>query len=127
MFGRGETKLQPAYVEDVAEAIARAMELPEARGTTFECGGPRIYAYEELLRSIAHTANIRARLLPMPFAAWHGLAMLAEWLPNPPLTRNQVELMEIDSVVRPGAAGFAELGIASRALEEVLQAMLRRG
>ena len=127
MFGRGETKLQPAYVEDVAEAIARAMERPEARGTTFECGGPHIYAYEELLRSIAHTANIRARLLPMPFAAWHGLAMLAEWLPNPPLTRNQVELMEIDSVVRPGAAGFAELGIASRALEEVLQAMLRRG
>ena len=46
---------------------------------------------------------------------------------EPALTRNQVELMEMDSVVRPGAAGFAELGIASRALEEVLQTMLRRG
>jgi uncharacterized protein YbjT (DUF2867 family) len=125
MFGRGETRLQPTDVEDVAAAIASTMELPGSRGTTYECGGPRIYSYEELLRSIARTANIRARLLPMPFAAWHGLALLTEWLPNPPITRNQVELMEIDTMVTPGTAGFAELGIAPRALEEVLQAMLR--
>ena len=98
---------------------------PDSRGTTYECGGPRIYAYEELLRSIAHTAKTRARLLPMPFAAWHGLALLAERLPSPPITRNQVELMEIDTVVPPGAAGFADLGIAPCPLEEVLQAMLR--
>ncbi len=124
MFGRGETRLQPADVEDVAEAIARTVDRPDTRGTTFECGGPRIYAYEELLRSIARTANIRARLLPMPFVAWHGLALLAEWLPNPPISRNQVELMEIDTVVPPGAAGFAELGIAPRSLEQVLDAMV---
>ncbi len=125
MFGRGETKLQPAHVEDVAEAIARTLDRPDTGGTIFECGGPRIYSYEELLRSIARTANIRARLLPMPFAAWHALASLAEWLPNPPISRNQVELMEIDTVVPPVAAGFAELDIAPRSLEEVLERMLR--
>jgi NADH dehydrogenase len=60
MFGRGETRLQPAYVEDVSEAIARSMQRPEAKGTTFECGGPRIYSYEELLRNVARCFATRS-------------------------------------------------------------------
>src|SRR6266571_1641512 len=58
MFGRGLTKLQPAYVEDVAEAIARALQRTEMHAITFECGGPRVYAYEELLRAVAHEASL---------------------------------------------------------------------
>src|ERR1700704_3142579 len=54
MFGRGLTRLQPAYVEDVAEAIARALQRTEMHAITFECGGPRVYSYEELLRAVAH-------------------------------------------------------------------------
>jgi NADH dehydrogenase len=60
MFGRGQTRLQPAYVEDVSEAIARSMQRPEAKGTTFECGGPRIYSYEELLRNVARCFATRS-------------------------------------------------------------------
>src|ERR1700704_6068285 len=51
MFGRGRTRLQPAYVEDVAEAIARALQRTQTHAITFECGGPRVYSYEELLRA----------------------------------------------------------------------------
>src|SRR6476620_2923793 len=87
MFGRGLTKLQPAYVEDVAEAIARALQRIEMHAITLECGGPRVYTYEELLRIIARQANLKSMLIPMPFAAWHALAWFAEMLPNPPVTR----------------------------------------
>jgi uncharacterized protein YbjT (DUF2867 family) len=52
MFGRGQTRLQPAYVEDVAEAIARALRSPNA-ALAYELAGPRIYPYEDLLRTIA--------------------------------------------------------------------------
>ena len=45
MFGRGLTRLQPAYVEDVAEAIARVLQGTESRAITYECGGPRVYSY----------------------------------------------------------------------------------
>ena len=45
MFGSGMTRLQPAYVEDVAEAIVRALQ--QTDHVTFECGGPRLYTYEE--------------------------------------------------------------------------------
>src|SRR5215468_3059891 len=58
MFGRGETRMQPADVEDVGEAVARLMQRTPAEVITVECGGPRIYTYEELLRMIARAANV---------------------------------------------------------------------
>ena len=127
MFGRGLTRLQPAHVGDVAEAIAKALEQPEMRAVTFECGGPRIYSYEELLRAIAREAGLEARLVPMPFAAWRALALMAEMLPNPPVTRNQVDLMQVDNVASPDMPGFAELGISPRPVETTLREILASG
>jgi NADH dehydrogenase len=127
MFGRGETRLQPADVEDVAEAVARVMQRTEGEALTVECGGPRVYSYQELLRAIARSVNVKPILVPVPFAAWHGMARVAEMLPGAPVTRNQVELMQIDTVVSPGVPGFAHLGISPRPMEEVLESMLRSG
>ena len=125
MFGRGQTRLQPADVEDVGEAVAKVMERTEREGLTVECGGPRVYSYEELLRTVARAANVKPLLVPVPFAVWHGLAWVAEMLPGAPVTRNQVELMQVDTVALAGLPGFADLGISPRAMEEVLQSMLR--
>jgi NADH dehydrogenase len=126
MFGRGGTRLQPAHVEDVGEAVARLMQRRAAEGVTVECGGPRVYSYEELLNAIARAANVRPILVPVPFAAWHALAGIAEMLPGAPVTRSQVELMQIDSVVSADVPGFADLGISPLAMEGVLQSILRR-
>ena len=124
MFGRGLTRLQPAYVEDIAEAITRVMHLADTRSETFECGGPRVYSYEELLGTVAHQASLKPMLIPIPFAAWHALAWFAEMLPNPPVTRNQVELMQVDNVSSSEMPGFGELGVSPHAVEEILQEML---
>jgi len=125
MFGHGRTRLQPAYVEDVAEAIARALQRTQAHAVTFECGGPRVYSYEELLRALAREADLKRILIPLPFAAWRALAWTAELLPNPPVTRNQVELMQVDNVCSPGVPGFSELGISPHSVESMLEQMLR--
>jgi uncharacterized protein YbjT (DUF2867 family) len=127
MFGRGRTKLQPAYVEDVAEAIARALQGTQTHAITYECAGPRVYTYEELLRTVAQQAGLKPRLIPLPFAAWHAMAWFAEMLPRPPITRNQVELMQVDNVPSPGMPGFTELGISPHSLEEILQQVINSG
>jgi uncharacterized protein YbjT (DUF2867 family) len=124
MFGRGHTRLQPAFVEDVAEAIVRAIQRDDARATTFECGGPEVYSYEDLLRTIAREARLKPTLVPLPFAAWQALAWMAELLPTPPVTRNQVELMQHDNVPSPGMPGFAELGISPHSVGEILQEIM---
>jgi uncharacterized protein YbjT (DUF2867 family) len=60
MFGNGETRLQPVHAEDVAETVARILSTTDPP-TTIECGGPRVYTYRELLRSIAQTAGLKPR------------------------------------------------------------------
>jgi NADH dehydrogenase len=124
IFGRGLTRLQPAYVEDVAEAISRIMQRSETPSMIFEFGGPRVYSYEELLRSVASRAGLAPLLIPIPFDVWHALTWAFEMLPGPPLTRNQVELMQIDTVSSPEMPGFAELGISPHSVEAILQRML---
>jgi len=123
LFGRGQTQLQPAHVEDVADAIARAMQTTQSR-MCYELGGPRIYTYRSLLEVIARRLGKKPLLVPMPFGLWRVLAYVAEMLPQPPITRNQVELMQIDSVASPGAPGFDDLGISPTSLEDVLPAIV---
>ena len=123
MFGCGRTRLQPAYVEDVAEAIGRTMQRAETPSIV-EFGGPHVYSYEEFLRAVAHQAGLAPLLVPIPFAVWHALARASEMFPSPLLTRNQVELMQIDTVSSPQMPGFVELGISPHSVEAILQKML---
>src|SRR5229473_99094 len=121
MFVRGLTRLQPAYAEDVAEAIGRTMQRAETPSPVFEFGGPRVYSYEEFLRAVAYQAGLAPRLIPIPLAVWHVLAWASEMFPSPLLTGNQVELMQIDTVSSPEMPGFVELGISPRSVEAILQ------
>jgi uncharacterized protein YbjT (DUF2867 family) len=125
MFGQGQTRLQPAYVEDVAEAVARSLQKTEARGITYELGGPRVYSYEEFLKTVAHEASLKPILIPLPFFVWHALARISEMLPSPAITRNQVELMQVDSVCNPQMPGFGDLDISPQSVEPILRQMLR--
>ena len=126
MFGSGLIRLQPAYVEDVAEVIVRALQRTEIEPITFECGGPRVYTYEELLRTIAREAGLKPFLIPIPYAAWRALAWIAEMMPSPPITRNQVELMQVDNVSSSNMSGFGELGFSRHTVEETVREILQK-
>ena len=119
LFGTGATRLQPAFVEDVAEAIARILAAP-APAAIYEFGGPDVLTYKALLRTVARRYGLRRVFIPLPFPLWRLLASVAEMLPNPPLTKGQVELMEQDNVVSGRLPGFAALDMAPRALGTVL-------
>jgi uncharacterized protein YbjT (DUF2867 family) len=125
LFGDGRTRLQPVYVGDVAAAIARVLLQAQRPHPIYELAGPRVYSYEELLRTIARTAGLRPVLVRIPFSFWNAAAGLAERMPHPPFTRNQVELMQIDTTASGSRPGFAQLGISPRSLEEELKAMLK--
>jgi uncharacterized protein YbjT (DUF2867 family) len=124
LFGRGDTRLQPAYVEDVAEAVLRALRKPAA-DRAYELAGPRVYTYAELVRTIARAHGRQPLLFPLPFPLWRALAFAAEFLALPPITRNQVELMQIDNVAAPDAPGFAALEISPQPLEDLLSRLPR--
>ena len=126
IFGDGRTRLQPVYADDIAAAITQVLRQSKKPYPIYELAGPRVYSYEELLRTIARTAGLRPVLMRTPFALWGVLAGAAEILPHPPLTRNQVELMQIDTTASDNLPGFRVLGISPRSLEEELEAMLKQ-
>ena len=90
----------------------------------YELGGPRVYTYRSLLEVIARHLGKKPLLVPTPYGVWHALASIAEMPPEPPITRNQVELMQLDNVASPGAPGFGDLRISSTSLEDVLPAIV---
>ncbi len=126
IFGTGRTKLQPIHVDDVAEAIARIVQRTERDPIALECGGPRVYTYKDLVQSIAREAGLKPRLIPVPLAVWYAMARAAEFLPSPPITRNQVELMRVDTVASAELPGLRDLGIAPQQLEETIRFILQR-
>jgi NADH dehydrogenase len=124
MFGRGNTKLQPVYVEDVAKAITKLMiASDEAVAPCYELGGPRVYAYKELLRTIATQIGVRTKFLSIPISIWRPLAWFAEHLPGSPLTRNQVALMRRESVASGDFPGLVDLAIEPTPMEAILPAV----
>jgi uncharacterized protein YbjT (DUF2867 family) len=115
----GSTRFQPAYVGDVADAIAAALARPDAQGQTYELGGPRTYTMKELLQYITHEIDRPRLLLPIPmlFAAPLGytIGALSKLNPffGPPLTGDQVQLLQVDNIVSPGVRTFADLGVTT--------------
>ena len=75
---------------------------------------------------LPETAGLRPVLMRVPFAFWDALAGSLKFCRIAPLTRNQVELMQIDTTASDNLPGFRELGISPRSLEEELEAMLKQ-
>jgi len=115
LFGRGLTRLQPVFVEDVAEAIARALN-PDAPNIC-ELGGPQVYTYRALLAEIAARLGKRPFLVSVPFTLWHWLAQI----PGTPISPNQVELMETDTVASLEMPGFRAFGMAPQPIANTLE------
>lgn len=119
-FGKGRTRLQPVFVEDVAAAIVHIVEDSSTRGRTFELGGPNVYSYRDLTRLVLRICNRQRLIVPYPFTLARLQAKLAEWLlPSAPLTVAQVELLGQDNVTSDVSPGFDELGITPRSIEDV--------
>lgn len=127
LFGRGETRLQPVFVGDVAEAVAKVVAGGAPPGGLYELGGPDIFTYRELIEVLLKQLGLRRPLLPVPFALWHLLAAALSVLPNPPVTRDQLALVARDNLVASGARSFRDLDIAPRSVHAVLPTYVGAG
>lgn len=130
MPGGGETRFQPVYVGDVAQAIARAVDDPATAGKTYELGGPEVLTLRQILELVNTETRRERALVPLPWPAASAMGMMLEpmsWVGlAPPLTRDQVTLLKSDNVVSDGAAGLADLGIAATGIEAIAPTYLWR-
>lgn len=120
LVGGGKSRFQPVFVEDVAAAFSTVLADPGTAGKTYELGGPQVYTFRELMEILLEQMGSRRLLVPLPFIAAEVQAYFLEWLPKPPLTRDQLALLKSDNVLSGQEPGLRELGIEPTSLESVL-------
>lgn len=103
LIGGGRTRFQPAFVGDVATAIANAVDGKTRPGTIYELGGPDVRTFKELMQFVLTTIERKRLLAPVPFFVAKMQAMFLQYLPKPLLTPDQVELLRVDNVVSEAA------------------------
>jgi NADH dehydrogenase len=100
IVGPGTQRLQPIWVEDLAEYYARAIDLPEAAGRTFDVGGPDAPTWNEFWDRLKRVLGSRRPSLHVPFGVMRLQASLTERLPGAPVTRDQLTMLQLgDNVV----------------------------
>ena len=122
----GDTRMQPVYVGDVADAVMAGLTGLDTAGRTFELGGPAVWTFREILAYILQETRRRRPLVNIPMGLARLQASLAEKLPTRPFTRDQLLLLSRDNVVSPGTPGLPELGIAATPVELVVPEYLDR-
>ncbi|MEF2073105.1 complex I NDUFA9 subunit family protein [Consotaella aegiceratis] len=130
LIGGGETRFQPVFVADVAEAIAMTVDGKVATGTTYELGGREVMTFREMMDLMLTIIHRRKRFMTIPFKRAATMARMMQMVPGAPLTEDQVKQLRHDNVVSEAAKAegrtFEAFGIQPRLLEAVLPTYLVR-
>ncbi|RVN00925.1 Rossmann-fold NAD(P)-binding domain-containing protein, partial [Sinorhizobium meliloti] len=132
LIGGGNTKFQPVYVTDVAEAVARSVDGTLTGGTIYELGGPQVLSFRECLDIMLKTIDRKRSFVSLPFGIASLMGSVASLVPfiTPPLTADQVVLLKSDNVVSAKAEAegrtLAGIGIEPTMLESILPTYLVR-
>jgi uncharacterized protein YbjT (DUF2867 family) len=94
VIGSGLQRIQPIWVDDVAEYVARGVDQPQAANRTFEIGGPDVVTWDELYLKIAKVLGKRRKLVHVPSSLARTGAKLTQWAPGAPLTTDQIAMIE---------------------------------
>lgn len=97
-LGGAKARFQPVFVEDVAELLACSLEWTEAVGQTWDAAGPKVYTLAQLVEYAGEVSEHRGVVIPLPGALAMLQARLLELLPSPPMSRDNLRSMQVDSV-----------------------------
>lgn len=130
LIGGGETRFQPVYVGDVAEAVAKVLGKASS-GDIYELGGPRTYTFKELMQFLLESLGRKRFLAPVPWFGANIMGFMGEIsgkLPfvKPFLTRDQVLSLRDDNVVGENVKTFTDLDISLETIEAMVPAYLNR-
>ena len=131
IVGRG-SKFQPVYVNNIADAVERALTKNDVSGI-YELGGPEILTYEALMKKMLTIARRKRIIFSLPLFAAKSLALgfsmlksLTAGLVDPPITLDNIKQLGKDNLVSPSAKSFADLDIIPDNLDSVLPSYLYR-
>ena len=110
VIGKGTQRLQPIWADDLARAVTLAVRRSD--DLLVEIGGPDVVDWNEFWSQLKTALGTRRPTLHVPFWFMRPQAAIMELLPHPPVTRDQLRMLQLgDNVVSDGGAGMADLGL----------------
>jgi NADH dehydrogenase len=120
-----QSRFQPVWVNDVASAIVRSLDLRDSIGQTYECTGPQVYTLEQLVRLAGRWSGHERPIVHLSEALGRLQARLLECLPGEPLmSRDNLASMRNPNVATGQWPGLPALGITPTAMETVMAPLL---
>lgn len=127
MVGAGETKMQPIYVGDIADAITICVNREKSKGKIYEFGGPQVYTLKELMKKVLQFCHRYRMVLPLPISSAKLIAKLTFWMSEPPITEDQIKLLAYDNIVTaPPERQIQALDIMPKTIESIVPTYLKR-
>ena len=123
-FGRGllglggAGRLQPVYVDDVADCFAKSLTSDAAANETYPMGGPDVFTWPQLYKAVQ--ANLPGALdkVIIPVPAWY--AKMIAGFPGVPFNWDQVVMSQEDSTCDTGKVEH-DFGIELAAFEPTVK------
>lgn len=115
-----DTRFQPVWVGDVAQAVARSLQSSSGVGQVYEVVGPDTLTLADLVRVAGRLSGHPRPVIGLPVALGYFQAALLQCLPGEPLmSTDNLRSMEVDNVASGQHPGLLDLGITASALEPV--------
>ncbi len=116
-------RFQPVWVEDVAAAVADSLARSESIGAAYDLCGPKQYSLRELVSYAAAVSGHPRAVIGLPGAVAWLQAWAMEFIPNGPMTRDNIRSMRVASVCDSGCT--LPFGRIATPLETVAPTYLR--
>jgi len=126
LIGGGKTKFSPIYVEDVAKAIVKVLELKNLEPKIYELGGPENHSFKELMKILLDEIKKKRFLIPIPFGFAKFQSYILQMAPKPLLTPDQVELLKYNNIVSGDHPTLKDLEITGTSIQSILSKYIYR-
>lgn len=119
-----QARMAPVFVEDVAEAFARAVDMPDTYGKRYELCGPDAYTLQDLVEYTARLTGLKRRVIPLSDRLSRLQAGVLERVPGKPFSRDNYRSLQVDAVCSEAFPALFE--IAPATVEGVVPSYLAR-
>jgi uncharacterized protein YbjT (DUF2867 family) len=120
-----DTRFQPVWVEDVAQALVQLLLHPHAP-PALEAVGPDVFTLKQLVQLAGRVSGHERLVVGIPMALGRVQARMMELAPGIPLmSRDNLDSMQVDNIATPGVPGLQAIGIQPSALAAIAPSFLR--
>tara|TARA_Y100001970_G_scaffold293946_1_gene444890 strand:+ start:1273 stop:2184 length:912 start_codon:yes stop_codon:yes gene_type:complete len=121
LFGKGNSKFQPVYIDDVSKAVSEIISESLEGFHLFEFFGNKIFSYKEFYYLISLYLRKKRYFIPIPIVFVKLIVFFLEKISLSPLKMEQLKLFEKDNIAQNKGKNLQNLNIMAQDLDEILK------